>query len=83
MGVDPKTKARRGRLWTLHGAINTPVFMPVGTQATVKTMMPAELESVGAEIILGNTYHLNIRPGVDVIEKCGGYTVLWGGTGRF
>ncbi len=72
LGVDPKTKARRGRLWTLHGAIETPVFMPVGTQATVKTMTPVELEEAGAEIILGNTYHLNIRPGVDIIEKCGG-----------
>ncbi len=72
LGIDSKTKARRGRLWTLHGAVETPVFMPVGTQATVKAMSPVELEAAGAEIILGNTYHLNIRPGVDIIEKCGG-----------
>ena len=72
LAVDPKSQARRGRLWTLHGAIETPVFMPVGTQATVKAMSPVELKDAGAEIILGNTYHLNIRPGVDIIEKCGG-----------
>ena len=70
--MDTKSNARRGRLWTLHGAIETPVFMPVGTQATVKAMTPFELEEAGADIILGNTYHLNIRPGIDIIEKCGG-----------
>lgn len=70
--TDTVTQARRGRLWTLHGPVETPVFMPVGTQATVKAMTPLELEQAGAEIILGNTYHLNIRPGVGIIEKCGG-----------
>ncbi len=57
---------------TAHGPVDTPVFMPVGTQATVKAMTPAELEEIGTQIVLGNTYHLNIRPGVDVIEQCGG-----------
>lgn len=69
---DSSSNARRGRLWTVHGPVDTPVFMPVGTQATVKAMTPLELDETGAEIILGNTYHLNIRPGVDIIEKCGG-----------
>jgi queuine tRNA-ribosyltransferase len=64
--------ARRGRLWTAHGAIETPVFMPVGTQGTVKAMSPAELEDLQVQIVLGNTYHLAIRPGVEVIEACGG-----------
>jgi queuine tRNA-ribosyltransferase len=59
-------------LVTAHGTVETPVFMPVGTQATVKAMTPAELEDTGFEIILGNTYHLNIRPGTEIIEKCGG-----------
>ena len=64
--------ARRGRLTTAHGIIETPMFMPVGTQGTVKTMAPDELRKVGAQIILGNTYHLNLRPGMDVIRASGG-----------
>ena len=63
---------RAGRLETAHGVIETPVFMPVGTQATVKTMTPEELESVGAQIILSNTYHLYLRPGHDLIAEAGG-----------
>ena len=59
----PKTGARAGELTTPHGVIETPVFMPVGTQATVKAMTPPELEEVGAQIILSNTYHLYMRPG--------------------
>ena len=69
---DPQSAARLGRLATAHGAIETPVFMPVGTQATVKTMAPHELEMLGVQVVLGNTYHLGIRPGMDVIEACGG-----------
>ncbi len=69
---DPGSKARLGRLWTAHGPVDTPVFMPVGTQATVKSMAPWELESLNCEILLGNTYHLNVRPGMDVMEKFGG-----------
>ena len=69
---DTNTSARCGRLTTAHGTIDTPVFMPVGTQAAVKTMSPHEMEELNAEVILGNTYHLNDRPGVDIIEKSGG-----------
>ncbi len=65
-------KARRGVMRTPHGDIETPVFMPVGTRATVKTATPLELEQLGAEIMLANTYHLLTRPGVDVIENAGG-----------
>ena len=64
--------ARRGALTTLHGTIETPVFMPVGTQATVKAMTPENLVEVGAQIILGNTYHLFIRPGHELIRSFGG-----------
>lgn len=63
---------RAGVLHTPHGSVETPVFMPVGTQATVKTMSPAELEEVGAEIILSNTYHLYLRPGHELIAEAGG-----------
>jgi len=66
------TKARLGKLHTPHGVIDTPTFMPVGTQATVKAMSPAELNDIGAQIILSNTYHLFIRPGHKLIEKAGG-----------
>ncbi len=66
------TKARLGKLHTNRGVINTPIFMPVGTQATVKTMTPEELKEINAEIILSNTYHLFLRPGHGLIEKAGG-----------
>ena len=64
--------ARRGRLSLSHGVVETPVFMPVGTYGTVKAMSPAELEELGAQIILGNTFHLWLRPGTDVIAAHGG-----------
>ncbi len=71
--VDENSGARRGVIHTPHGDIQTPVFMPVGTQATVKAMTPEELkEEVKSEIILGNTYHLFLRPGEDLIEEAGG-----------
>ncbi|MDI3312331.1 MAG: tRNA guanosine(34) transglycosylase Tgt, partial [Thermoanaerobacterium sp.] len=66
------TKARLGVLHTPHGDIETPVFMPVGTQATVKAMTPEELKEIGSNIILGNTYHLYLRPGHELIRKAGG-----------
>lgn len=66
------TTARRGRLHTRHGVIETPIFMPVGTQATVKAMTPDQLKEVGAQIILGNTYHLNLRPGPELVREMGG-----------
>jgi len=64
--------ARTGRITTPHGVIETPVFMPVGTQGTVKTMTPRELEEIGTQIILGNTYHLYLRPGIEIIKEAGG-----------
>ncbi|MCC6278429.1 MAG: tRNA guanosine(34) transglycosylase Tgt [Oligoflexia bacterium] len=64
--------ARRGELATHHGSVQTPVFMPVGTKATVKAMLPEELERIGFEIILGNTYHLHLRPGEKLIKELGG-----------
>jgi queuine tRNA-ribosyltransferase len=68
----PETGARRGVLSTPHGEINTPIFMPVGTRASVKAMSPAELIELNAEIILGNTYHLFLKPGMDIMAKAGG-----------
>ncbi len=65
-------KARRGKLITKHGIVNTPAFMPVGTCGTVKAMMPESVAAAGAEILLGNTYHLMLRPGADLVEKMGG-----------
>lgn len=65
-------KARAGELVTSHGRIKTPVFMPVGTKATVKAMLPEELTNMGVQIILGNTYHLHLRPGEKTIQKLGG-----------
>ena len=70
--TDTKTKARRGRVKTPHGTIETPVFMPVGTAATVKAMRPEEVKELGAEIILSNTYHLYLRPGHDIVKAAGG-----------
>ena len=70
--VDSHTKARLGRFSTAHGVVDTTVFMPVGTQASVKALDPRELREMGTQIILGNTYHLNIRPGLDIIRAAGG-----------
>ena len=70
--TDTHTKARLGRLITLHGIVDTPVFMPVGTQASVKALDTRELREMGTEILLGNTYHLNIRPGMEIIRAAGG-----------
>ena len=70
--VCKQTGARRGIVHTPHGDIQTPVFMPVGTQATVKSMTPEELKEVGAQIILANTYHLFLRPGHELIKEAGG-----------
>ncbi len=65
-------KARLGKLETKHGSIDTPAFMPVGTAGTVKAMMPESVAQTGAQILLGNTYHLMLRPGADLVEKMGG-----------
>ena len=68
---DRKTGARAGLLHTPHGVFKTPMFMPVGTQATVKTVTPEELEEMGSQIILSNTYHLFLRPGTELIHEAG------------
>jgi queuine tRNA-ribosyltransferase len=78
---DSATGARRGRLQTLHGAIETPIFMPVGTQGTVKAVTPAHLREIGAQIILGNTYHLNLRPGSALVRQMGGLHKFMGWDG--
>jgi queuine tRNA-ribosyltransferase len=70
--TDISSKARLGRLTTAHGPIDTPVFMSVGTQASVKAIDPRELREMGTQIILGNTYHLSIRPGLEIIRAAGG-----------
>src|SRR3954453_21941568 len=64
--------ARRGRLETSHGVVETPVFMAVGTQATVKGLTPDQLEAAGVQVVLGNTYHLALRPGDELIAELGG-----------
>src|SRR4029434_3333084 len=69
---DPDTNARLGRLVTAHGAVETPCFMPVGTQGTVKAMLPRDLREMGCQIVLGNTYHLYLRPGHELIRQLGG-----------
>ena len=72
LASDQHSKARRGQLKTAHGVIDTPAFMPVGTQGSVKGVSPRELRELNAQIILGNTYHLFVRPGLDVIKHFGG-----------
>jgi queuine tRNA-ribosyltransferase len=79
--TDSATAARRGRLLTRHGIIETPIFMPVGTQGTVKAVTPAHLKEIGAQIILGNTYHLNLRPGSELIREMGGLHKFMGWDG--
>ncbi|MBN2552297.1 MAG: tRNA-guanine transglycosylase, partial [Spirochaetales bacterium] len=69
---DPRSKARTGLLRLPHGAVETPVFMPVGTNATVKAITNDQMEDLGIRLILGNTYHLFLRPGLEVLERCGG-----------
>ena len=81
LAKDERTAARRGRLRTLHGEIETPIFMPVGTQGTVKGLTPRQIEEIGAQIILGNTYHLNLRPGSELIRDFGGLHKFMGWSG--
>ncbi len=79
--TDTLTAARRGRLRTRHGMIETPIFMPVGTQGTVKALTPAHLREIGSQIILGNTYHLNLRPGSELVKELGGLHKFMGWDG--
>src|ERR1022692_2409360 len=71
-------KARLGRLHTTHGIVETPVFMAVGTQATVKGLTPQQLEDAGVQVVLGNTYHLTLRPGDELIAELGGLHTFMG-----
>jgi queuine tRNA-ribosyltransferase len=77
---DPSSHARLGRVTTVHGSFDTPAFMPVGTQGSVKGVMPGDVADLGAQIILGNTYHLMLRPGSELIAKMGGLQkwTTWG-----
>src|SRR5450759_511453 len=81
MTTDPGTSARRGVLHTAHGDVHTPLFMPVGTRATVKGMLPSRLRELGAQTILSNTYHLFLRPGADIVEAAGGLHSFMGWKG--
>ncbi len=72
LNKDSGTAARTGRLELAHGVVDTPCFMPVGTQATVKSVTPEEVEESGAQIILANTYHLGLRPGIEIVKNAGG-----------
>jgi queuine tRNA-ribosyltransferase len=72
LAIDHVSGARRGRMTTGHGVVETPAFMPVGTQATVKTLLPQEVRATGAQIILANTYHLMLRPGLETLVAAGG-----------
>lgn len=72
LAVDRHSRARHGRLTTAHGVVDTPAFMPIGTQGSVKGVSPRELRELNAQIVLGNTYHLFVRPGLDVIKHFGG-----------
>jgi queuine tRNA-ribosyltransferase len=76
--TDAVSSARLGKFTTPHGEVNTPVFMPVGTQATVKTLSPDDLVNIGAEIVLSNTYHLFLRPGHELIKEFGGLQKFMG-----
>lgn len=78
---DPHSSARTGIFTTPHGSFHTPCFMPCGTKGAVKTLTPDELKSIGCEMILGNTFHLMLRPGADIIEKMGGLHIWTGWNG--
>src|SRR5512133_3114270 len=72
VATDSSSKARAGVFHTDHGSVETPIFMPVGTQGSVKAVEPRELKECGAQIILGNTYHLALRPGSEIMREAGG-----------
>ncbi|MEM1444568.1 MAG: tRNA guanosine(34) transglycosylase Tgt [Planctomycetota bacterium] len=72
LAKDPHSAARLGRVTTPHGSFDTPAFMPVGTQGTVKGLLPSQLNDLGAQIVLGNTYHLMLRPGSELVDQMGG-----------
>src|ERR1700722_18641995 len=79
--VDPVSRARRGTITTGHGRIETPAFMAVGTRATVTGLTPADLTAMGAQVVLGNTYHLMLRPGPTTFRRVGGIHRFMGWSG--
>jgi queuine tRNA-ribosyltransferase len=79
--TDTRTSARAGSFETSHGAVTTPVFMPVGTRATVKGVTPVQLAGIGAQVVLANTYHLFLRPGAEVVRDAGGLHAFMGWDG--
>jgi queuine tRNA-ribosyltransferase len=81
LAIDPLSGARRGRMTTRRGVVETPAFMPVGTQAAVKTLLPEEVRATGAQIILANTYHLMLRPGLETLVAAGGLHQFMGWDG--
>ena len=81
LAQDTETAARVAAFKTAHGSFETPAFMPVGTQGTVKTIAPHELKEIGVDILLSNTYHLFIRPGIDLIREQGGLHAFMGWDG--
>ena len=81
LALDPDSGARAGRFQTPHGPILTPVFAPVGTQATVKALKPSDLEAIGVSLLLSNTYHLYLRPGDNLIREQGGLHTFMGWDG--
>src|SRR5213593_69894 len=78
---DSTSAARLGRLVTSHGVVETPAFMPVGTQGSVKALSPRDLEEIGCQVVLANTYHLYLRPGVEAIRDLDGLHRFMGWTG--
>src|SRR5687767_6869173 len=78
---DPASRARAGTLVTAHGAVSTPVFMTVGTRATVTGLDPLDLQALGAPVVLGNTYHLMLRPGPEAFRRVGGIHRFMGYSG--
>src|SRR3990172_13210371 len=78
---DPASRGRVGRLRTWHGDVETPTFMPVGTQPTVKGLLPEQLRSIGVQILLANTYHLALRPGAETVAELGGLHRMMGWQG--
>jgi queuine tRNA-ribosyltransferase len=81
LAVDPGSRARRGRLVTAHGPVETPAFMAVGTRATVTGLTPADLAAMGAQVVLANTYHLMLRPGLELFRRVGGIHAFMGWPG--
>ena len=80
---DKNSSARLGRIDTARGSVDTPVFMPVGTHATVKGLMLKDIQEAGAQIILSNAYHVFLRPGIEIIKKAGGLHKFMGRISRY